>query len=224
VPLQWRYSYDPTIAGGPLAVRISLAKQQTPKLKIVNNKIVNKGKYPASVTYYLSDGDTKLLSEVSQLSPGDTFALPDEVKNKTTSIPPEAVTTMMDIAALDDYFYIPSDTDVLTEFMFANMMATNVRPALGNLLRVEITSKVGIANATGHITAFPGPTVTLVPFPAQGSEARQPNAPYPRTHRTSRPLCPPALGCDSAELYAPLWSCHKASPIGFGAGKTRSGG
>ena len=52
---------------------------------------------------------------------------------------------------------------------------------------------------------------------------RQPNAPYPRTHRTSRPLCPPALGCDPTELYAPLWSCHKASPIGFGAGKTRSG-
>jgi len=33
---------------------------------------------------------------------------------------------------------------------------------------------------------------------------RQPNASYPRTHRTSRPLCPPALGCDSTELYAPL--------------------
>jgi hypothetical protein len=25
---------------------------------------------------------------------------------------------------------------------------------------------------------------------------------------------------DSTELYASLWSCHKASPIGFGAGKT----
>jgi hypothetical protein len=34
---------------------------------------------------------------------------------------------------------------------------------------------------------------------------RQPNAPYPRTHRTSRSLCPTALGCDCTELYAPLW-------------------
>ena len=64
------------------------------------------------------------------------------------------------------------------------------------------------------IVTVPGRGYRLLPAPEPpnvGNAAAEPSAAVP-------------LGCDSTELYAPLWSCHKAPPIGFGAGKTRSGG